>query len=1067
MGADLSRERFDPRRDYRGVVMQQGRVLLDADWNEQSEVLDRRLRTAALDLAPAGPPATGGTGWVSISRATPDAFKLTATAGGLTLGRGRLYVDGLLAENHGAGPEVFDPVLAEPTGSTDPVLAEPAGSTDPRAPVHLPQGGPHLVYLDVWQREVTYLEEPDLVEPALGVDTTARVQTTWRIRVLPNVGTKVSCDTPLDTVPGWAAAHPPAGGRLTVRTVPVPPEQDICDVPPAGGYRGPENQLYRVEIHDGGTAPSFKWSRDNGSVASTAEVVSATELRPASLGRDDVLRFAGGDLVEILDDAREFAGRPGELRQVTVTEGGTLTFDAALPTDLTTNPTGLRVRRWDQRGIVRDVAGATVVDLSADPSGVIPVRTDGTQVVLEYGLTVEFSVPQGGFRTGDYWLFAARTDTTVEELTDAPPLGVHHHFVKLGLVTEPGRGITGPGRGVRHAEVTDCRPSSTVDGGGGCCDTCVTPEDSLAEAVRAVAGRGGGTVRLCAGTYFLAKPLVLTGRHPVRLVGQGGATILHAMSGPAIVLARTEGASVERLAVACDAGNQPAVLLSNCLDCRIEDVMVDMGKDVKDGTPAIGLAGVQLGTAIRRCTVKAPVGVAGTDRFQAGPDQKGPSLLTVDLRIEDNAWQCEQHGVDLSVPSVHFNDARVTGNVVAGCRDTAITVTGLVGGDAVLAELPRTAVVLGPAALTIADNVIRTAGGSGIVAGTTAVIAGNRITGETRTAGQAGIRITAGALAAPPGDCRVVANHITTIGGYGVQVDQPPRRLTVSDNVVRDATGGITYQPGSPPADRTGPVLSIVDNELTDLAGPALDEPPPTVPVSAGVYVVGSGPLDITGNVIRAVSAPKGTHAGVFVAVCPDARIHGNRVAAIGTPDTGGESMGLAVFGPYGTVHLSDNQVGPDLAPQPVPRDRWQAVFVGAAPRTRTFVHLDLRTGPVTLVDGHPHLAAAATGAATLAGNTVFGGGNQPALTLGTASSALLHANRCVQPDGAKRPAADVTATDVAIEGNHFSGGAQPSLAITADPKRIAVLGNLTSRGIEVQGGPLGDPWRPLNPVLP
>ena len=30
MGADLSRVRFDPLRDYAGVVLQQGRLLLDA-----------------------------------------------------------------------------------------------------------------------------------------------------------------------------------------------------------------------------------------------------------------------------------------------------------------------------------------------------------------------------------------------------------------------------------------------------------------------------------------------------------------------------------------------------------------------------------------------------------------------------------------------------------------------------------------------------------------------------------------------------------------------------------------------------------------------------------------------------------------------------------------------------------------------------------------------------------------------------------------------------------------------------------------------------------------------------
>ena len=80
---------------------------------------------------------------------------------------------------------------------------------------------------------------------------------------------------------------------LTTGTFEVAPVDDPCELPPTGGYRGLENQLYRVEIHDpgqpGGTA-TFKWSRENASVGSrVASMVSAGELELATLGRDDVL----------------------------------------------------------------------------------------------------------------------------------------------------------------------------------------------------------------------------------------------------------------------------------------------------------------------------------------------------------------------------------------------------------------------------------------------------------------------------------------------------------------------------------------------------------------------------------------------------------------------------------------------------------------------------------------------------------------------------------------------------------------------------------------------------------
>src|SRR4051794_26062586 len=184
MSVDISRVRFDPLRDFAGVVLPQGRLLLDADFNEYVALLDRRLRAETCDLTSFGPdPNHAGVAWVP--RETPDGFNVKASGGALTIGRGRMYVDGLLAENHGLAPYQLDPLLREQTGSADtPYDKQPYWPT----PDSLPGGGPHLAYLDVWQREVTHLEDPDLVEVAVGVDTSARWQTAWQVRLLPNVG---------------------------------------------------------------------------------------------------------------------------------------------------------------------------------------------------------------------------------------------------------------------------------------------------------------------------------------------------------------------------------------------------------------------------------------------------------------------------------------------------------------------------------------------------------------------------------------------------------------------------------------------------------------------------------------------------------------------------------------------------------------------------------------------------------------------------------------------------------------------------------------------------------------
>src|SRR5271154_2587413 len=104
MSFDNSRFPFNPWDDFSGVVMQQGRVQLDSDWNEWLAELNRRIQAGTLDIfGPAVYPANN-----------PFAFQITATASKVTIGPGRMYVDGILAENHGLKPDaVWDPTLAE------------------------------------------------------------------------------------------------------------------------------------------------------------------------------------------------------------------------------------------------------------------------------------------------------------------------------------------------------------------------------------------------------------------------------------------------------------------------------------------------------------------------------------------------------------------------------------------------------------------------------------------------------------------------------------------------------------------------------------------------------------------------------------------------------------------------------------------------------------------------------------------------------------------------------------------------------------------------------------------
>jgi len=109
MSGDYSRldSSASPLKDYREVLMQQGRVQLDADWNELVDIVDRRIRAQTVDTI----------GLATVPKQTPDGFKIALTGGVPTIGAGRMYVDGLLAENHGqphaAAPQLDSGQLTE------------------------------------------------------------------------------------------------------------------------------------------------------------------------------------------------------------------------------------------------------------------------------------------------------------------------------------------------------------------------------------------------------------------------------------------------------------------------------------------------------------------------------------------------------------------------------------------------------------------------------------------------------------------------------------------------------------------------------------------------------------------------------------------------------------------------------------------------------------------------------------------------------------------------------------------------------------------------------------------
>ena len=726
-------------------------------------------RSSRAACRPAAFDTFGGADVVCTS--TPDAFKLAFDgSGNLTIGRGRIYVDGLMAENHGAAPLAWDSALAEQFG-TNPTRYDQQPYL-PNAPALPASGGPHIVYIDVWEREVTQFEDPDLIEKALGVDTTTRVQTVWQVKVLANTtGGSLTCDsTPAD----WNALIAPSAGRFTTGTATFG-STNPCLIPPSGGYTGLENQLYRVEIHQGGApgTATFKWSRDDASVETrVTRFVDLKTIVVESVGKDSVLRFNDGDWIEITDDWLELtglSGQPngprGELHRITVGGGvddalRTITLDTAVtaglfPVDAQGKPDAqrhTRIRRWDQSGQVLrtdTAAPSNYFDLdSAASTGAIPVPTSGTvAVALENGIVVNFNVdPAGGsFRSGDYWVFAARAvDASVELLDHAPPRGIHHHYSKLGLITLPNT-------------VTDCRtfwPPKTGD--EGCdCTVCVSAEDhnngtlTLQHAIDQVKDTGG-TVCLGAGVYQLSDTLNIVGAGSVRVRGQGWRTMLvSTQAQTAVRIEQCIDVTVENLSVlaAVAGGGTPSVIaLRHNFGCRLQRLAV-LGVGTGDATSVgIGLAGYAFATFIENCVLAADIGIASS------VGEKANYLLTVDLAIEDNVIWCSQRGISFERFVLHVAEARLRGNTIVGSRFAGVLATGGVPPGSTL---------------NVASNVVQS-GGTGIMIGTDgARVIENDVSAQSDAKTGDGIALVPGLDGSGINACQVLANRVSGVPGHG------------------------------------------------------------------------------------------------------------------------------------------------------------------------------------------------------------------------------------------------------------------------------------------------------------
>lgn len=519
MQGDFSR--WDPLRDPNraGVLHQQGRVLLDRDWNDQARISTFWQDTAARDVI--------GARVAAVPSSQPLAFRVdrAEVQGGrvlVTLVPGRAWADGLMVTLPRAQGDTATPPTAVQRAATyfdASVQATPGAVSGANG---IGAGVRDAVILEVWRESLSAFQLPaELLEPALGgPDTTERILTAFRLR-LARLAAGEDCHTvALDDRPR---------GRLTASLRPATSIGGDCPVPDDGGFTGFEHQLYRVEValvDDPGAW--VKHSRFNGGLVARGLValngpnpqhftLTANDLAVRTAGQTgfylEVVRLDPqvGAWTVVYGAEVQLAG--DDLNVVTPH----LVPSAPFPTDADGS---VFFRLWDG---IRPITDFPVV--ATDPPG--PHE-------LESGIRLEFPDPADRYRPGDFWTFPLRAGGLANPLTlvnAAPPEGIVYHRVALAELEWPGGTPQVVTRDPHGHTIEDCRHVFRPLTDQECCCTFTVGDgvtthgdfDDVQEAVDHLPALGG-KVCLLPGLHHAAVRIVR--RLGVEISGCGARTLV-------------------------------------------------------------------------------------------------------------------------------------------------------------------------------------------------------------------------------------------------------------------------------------------------------------------------------------------------------------------------------------------------------------------------------------------------------------------------------------------------------------------------------------------------------------
>ena len=557
MPSDRSRTSDDLRQAYKAVVTQQGRVILDRDFNAMQDIINGELAADATDIiGPCGTPDNGFQISLESASSPPTLWNPPSPLGPPAVGEewdfliapGTMYVGGQRAVFPAYGPGQTEPYTYSYFDQPD-WINPPALSSSPTT---------EAVYLHLFEQEVSAVEDPDLLDVALGgPDTTQRVRLMRRVERCAGTGT---CS---DAASYWEEL----GFTLDAKTNRLLPQVQLlasystppsitgpCDPVVTGGYLGADNQLIRVEIRNPNPnarygSPFLLWGYDNASSLYRV-TASGHTLTLAQAPVDTFHQPAQNQVVEVLRTTAILASDPNqadstqpivrcvaEARGFVTTlsagyspnadgSGGTVVLADALPPDYANSDTPLFLRIWSGwQG--KDQTGTGITSGQSVLLSDYKNQSTGFTVTLSPTPDATGTLPDGAF-----WMMAVRPSTPQavypERFLESPqsPDGPRQWMCPLAVIDWTGDNISPPaGSPAGGPNVQNCRQgfdnlvTLTAHRSEGCCTVRVVPEDAQKEGGlqaiidQAVSGVSAATICFAPGTYWLPQPLRLGPNH--------------------------------------------------------------------------------------------------------------------------------------------------------------------------------------------------------------------------------------------------------------------------------------------------------------------------------------------------------------------------------------------------------------------------------------------------------------------------------------------------------------------------------------------------------------------------